>query len=112
MVIARLLCIAGALFAPASSWADPPKNADFLKLSEAQRRWWYVGAYTALGHAALLESEEKGKCVWAWYFDAQEKKEALLEKSFALYPDHTPSSVVIAMLRRDCGAFKVSSAGK
>ena len=86
--------------------AESLKNSDFLKSTEAQRNWWYSGAFTVLGHVAFLEDEEQGKCVWNWLFADYEKKEALLMKSFKLYPDHTPSGIVIALLRRDCGAFE------
>lgn len=99
-----ILLLAGVFFS-AMAHADKLKNSDFLKSTEAQRHWWYSGAYTALGHIAFLEDEEKGKCVWNWLFGDYEKKEALLMESFQKYPDHTPTSIVIALLRRDCGVF-------
>lgn len=105
MHIARTILFALVLSASLPAFAQALKNKDFVKLSAEQRRLWFMGAYTTLGHVASLDSEEKGKCVWNWYFDAPERKEALLEKSFAMYPDQTPSGVVLALLRRDCGAF-------
>lgn len=87
------------------SQAEAIKNSEFLNFSEGQQHWWYSGAYTALGHIAFLESEEKGQCVWKWFFTNPKSREALLTKSFKKYPDHTPTSIVIALLRRDCGVF-------
>lgn len=87
------------------SQAESLKNSDFLKTTKDQRHWWYSGAYTALGHIAFLEDEEKGQCVWNWLFSEPETKEALLIKSFKKYPTHTPTSIIIALLRRDCGVF-------
>jgi hypothetical protein len=85
--------------------ADKVTNSQFIQLSEGQRHWWYVGTYTTLGHIVFLDDKEKGKCVWNWLFSDYEQKEKLLIKSFKQYPDHSPSSIVIALLRRDCGVF-------
>ncbi|MBT3011732.1 MAG: hypothetical protein KME41_08415 [Candidatus Thiodiazotropha sp. (ex Lucina pensylvanica)] len=101
-----LLILVLVFFHSAAIQAESLKNTDILKFSEGQRHWWYLGAFTTLGHVAFLEDEEKGKCVWNWLFADYEKKEALLMKSFKLYPDYTPSGIIIALLRRDCGAFE------
>jgi len=85
--------------------AENLKNSEFLEFTEGQQHWWYSGAYTALGHVAFLEDEEKGICVWNWLASDYKKREALLIKTFKKYPDHTPTSIVIALLRRSCGVF-------
>lgn len=85
--------------------ANKLKNSEFLEFSESQRHWWYSGAYTALGHVVFLEDQDKGICVWNWLFADYDKKEGLLMESFKKYPDHTPTSIIIALLRRDCGVF-------
>ena len=87
------------------SQAENLKNSEFLELSEGQRHWWYSGAFMALGHVAFNKNEEKGQCVWKWFFADPKKKEALLLKSFKKFPNHTPTSIVIALLRRDCNVF-------
>jgi hypothetical protein len=81
------------------------KNSDFLKYSEAQRHWWYLGAFTSLGHVVYLDDPEKGKCVMSWLYDKDEDRKAFLLESFRKFPDHTPTSILIAVLRKDCGAF-------
>jgi len=83
--------------------AESLKNSEFLKFSEGQRHWWYSGTYTAIGHMVYLHDEKKAQCVWNWLFAEPKRKEALLIKSFKQYPDHTPTSIVIALLKRDCG---------
>lgn len=88
-----------------SGQTDSLKNKDFLNITESQRHWWYSGAFTALGHLAFLENEAKGQCVWNWLFAEPEKKEALLIESFKKYPDHSPTSIIIALLYRDCQVF-------
>ncbi len=106
VLVQGVACAAFLALSCGAAYADSLKNSDFLKYSEGQRHWWYSGAYTVLGHVAFLEDEEKGKCVWNWLAADYENKEALLMKSFRMYPDHTPSGVVIALLRRDCGVFQ------
>lgn len=58
-----LFLLLSALYSGMSS-AENLKNSKFLEFSESQRHWWYSGAFTALGHVAFNENEEKGQCVW------------------------------------------------
>jgi hypothetical protein len=81
------------------------KNSEFLKYTEGQRHWCFLGAFTSLGHVAFLEDQEKGKCVWNWLYDKDEDRKAFLLESFRKFPDHTPTSILIAVLRKDCGVF-------
>ena len=83
--------------------SGPPTNAEFLELSEGQQHWWYAGAVTSIGHVVFLHDKEKAQCVWDWFFDDPDSKKLLLERSFEKYPDHTPTSVILALLKRDCG---------
>lgn len=83
--------------------ADTLKGGEFLKLSESQQHWWYFGALQAITHMAYLHDEQKALCVWNWLPADTENKKALLQKSFAQYPDESPTSILIALLQRDCG---------
>ena len=57
----------------------------FLQLSEAERHWWYEGAFMALGNSAGL-SEEKvvSDCVWKWYFPDRARRKAQLLRLFKI----------------------------
>ena len=101
---ASIFIVLGLLLT-ATAQADKLTNREFLEFTEGQRHWWYSGAFDALGHAVFIENEEKGKCVWNWLFSDYDKREALLMKSFRQYPDHAPTSIILALLRRDCGVF-------
>jgi hypothetical protein len=100
-----LLMLALVFFHSAVAQAASLKNSEFLKFSEGQRHWWYLGAFTSLGHVAMLEDKEKGQCVLRWLFDEGENRKSRLDATLAKYPDLTPTSIVIATLRRDCGVF-------
>ena len=104
MKIASVFIVLGLLLATAAH-ADKLKNSEFLTFTEGERHWWYSGAFLTLGHVVFLEDEEKGKCVWNWLFSDYDKRESLLMESFRKYPDHAPSSIILALLRRDCGVF-------
>lgn len=107
---ARLVLLALALIHSGHVWAEGLHNSDLLKLSEEQRRWWYAGAVTTVGHMVFLYDEEKAQCVWNWYFNDPERRNAQLLKSFQKYPDHTPSGVILALLKRECGDLLPASA--
>jgi len=92
-----------ALILSTSAQADALKNSDFLKLSEGQQHWWYAGAFESIGHMVFLHDKQKAQCVWQWLPTQPEKKKELLRKSFEQYPDHSPTSILISLLQRDCG---------
>ncbi len=100
-----LLILVLLFFHSAAVQAESLKNSDFLKFSDGQRHWWYLGAFTSLGHVVMLEDEEKGQCVLRWLFDEGGSRKVKLEETLMKYPDHSPTSIVIATLRRDCGVF-------
>ncbi len=79
------------------------KNSDFLKLSEGQQHWWYAGAFESIGHMVFLHDKQKAQCIWQWLPSEPEMKNELLRKSFEQYPDHSPTSILISLLQRDCG---------
>lgn len=86
--------------------ADESTNRHFMTLSEGQRAWYYTGAFTSLAHIATGEyGKKKADCVWDWYFQYPEKRQKQLEESFKQYPDAIPTSVILALLKRDCGVF-------
>ena len=82
-------------------------TSDFLDKSEADRIWWYIGAFTMLGHLVSISDKEKGNCIWNWYFKEPGRKRSLIEGTLRKYPKHAPSGVILALLFKDCGEFKV-----
>lgn len=87
----------------ASAQADTLKNSDFLKFSEGEQHWWYAGAFESIGHMVFLHDKQKADCVWRWLPTEPDKKKALLQQSFEQYPDHSPTSILIALLQKSCG---------
>ncbi len=92
---------------PALSMAESNNNSWFLKNDEGQRVWWYMGAFTSLGHIVSQSDPEKADCIWNWYFKEPEKKQKLLEENMLKYPDHSPSGIILALLYKDCGKFTI-----
>ncbi len=84
--------------------ANTLRSSDFLEYSEVQQHWWYFGALQSISHMAyLLHGEKKAECVWNWLPNETEKKKALLRQSFEQFPDHSTTSILIALLQRSCG---------
>ncbi len=77
-------------------------NQKFVELSEGQRHWYFIGAHSAISHMIGMENQEQSKCVMDWFFDDTEKKEAKLLENITRYPDHSPTTIIFAMLRRAC----------
>ncbi|MCG8317113.1 MAG: hypothetical protein MI976_28165 [Pseudomonadales bacterium] len=96
------------LFGCSEPEAASLKGSDFMKLDEDARIWWYAGAFTAFGHAMEVESgsKEKSQCIWNWYFERPQKRREQLEESFEKYPEHSPTTVIMALVGRDCGVYK------
>ena len=89
------------------SFAAPSKNSWFLKNDEGQRIWWYMGAFTSLGHIVSQSDPKKADCIWNWSFKEPKEKQKLLEETMRKYPDHSPSGIILALLYKDCGKFTI-----
>lgn len=87
--------------------ADYMTSEQFSKFTEEQKHWWFFGAFTNIGHIASTQyDKKKTECVFNWYFQNPERRERQLGESFKSFPEYTPSTVILALLRRDCGVFK------
>lgn len=83
----------------------------FLENSEAQRTWWYMGAFTALGHLVSQTNQKQADCIYNWYFKEPEKKRKIIEEKFPKFPKFVPSSIILGLLYKDCGKFKIQYEG-
>jgi len=101
----RILIFFGLAMAFSASVAQAAaiKNSEFMKLSAGQRHWFYYGAYSSIGHMVSFKDEKKAQCVWLWMTKELEKKKKLLETNFKKFPNHTPTSIILALVKRDCG---------
>ena len=98
-----LLLIALLSGLPLPAPAKQFKSSDFLRHSEEQRTWWYIGAFESIGHVASLKNKDQGNCIWTWYFSDGDAKNILIERAMKKYPDYTPTAIVIALLQQACG---------
>lgn len=94
--------IAAALCAT-QAHAEAIKSSHFLTYSEGQKHWYYAGFFDALGSWSALNDAENAQCVWGWLADKPEERKKLLDESFNAYPDHAATSVIMALVQRDCG---------
>ncbi len=85
------------------AYAGPPKSSEFLQHADGQRAWWFTGAFETLAHSMSQIDKVRSDCIADWYFKAPEQRRKELEDTMRKYPDHAPSSVVIALVQKVCG---------
>jgi len=97
-----------AAFPQIPAYAAPPKSSEFLTYSEGQRAWWLAGAVEATSHAIYQIDPKKGDCIADWYFkgDGEKQRQKEIEDTMQKYPDHAPSSVLLALVQKSCGKIK------
>jgi hypothetical protein len=88
------------------TYAGQPKNSDFLKNSEGERKWYYFGAFDSIGHTVALKDKEKADCIWRYYFDHVEERNVQIEESMTSYPDHAPTAIILALIEKNCGKLE------
>jgi hypothetical protein len=82
--------------------ANQLTNAQLLKLSTSELRYWVHGAFSGLGHGLIHTGNQQGHCIWNWYFGAKESRFATIRAAFERYPNAGPSSTIVAIADRVC----------
>ena len=77
-------------------------NQLFTELTQGQRHWYLVGAHSSMAHMIGLENQQQSKCVLDWFFDDIDKRSETILKNAMRYPKHSPTTIIIASLRRAC----------
>lgn len=78
-------------------------NRQFLAFSTEQQHWWFKGAFAQLSHYVGMNDAKQAACILDWIEDGTNDKKSLLLAYFKKYPDHAPTSVIISLLKRECG---------
>ncbi len=78
-------------------------NRQFLAFSTEQQHWWFKGAFAQLSHYVGMSDAKQAACILDWIEDGTNDKKSLLLAYFKKYPDHAPTSVIISLLKRECG---------
>jgi hypothetical protein len=79
-------------------------NADILKLSLSEQKYWVHGAISGLAHGLMYNDIDQGQCIWDWYFKPGANRLPTIRAAFERYPDASPSSTIIAITGRACPA--------
>ncbi len=106
--IKRLIftAVIAASFPCIPAYAGSFTSKDFLEYSESQRAWWLMGAVATASHAISVTNPTQGECMADWYFENEKQHQQTIEETMQKYPDHVPSSVVLAVLQKNCGKIK------
>lgn len=101
-ILLILLCVINILPIQAG---EALNNKKFAELTDGQRHWYFIGVFSAISHMIGRESQKQSKCVMNWFFDDIEKRKGTLLKNIKLYPEHSPTTIIMASLRRACAVF-------
>lgn len=99
-------CLISSTIYPQEGDSEGFKNRDFLLLEDEQVKYWLTGAIEALYHVAAAKSEEKGQCVFDWYYTDTPQKNGIILGSIEKYPNSTPSAVLLALTELECGTYR------
>lgn len=99
-LVAACLAISWPVFA-----SEPPRftNKDLMDFTKDQRDAYYTGAVISAAHAIALYDQEKGQCFSNWFFENPQKRVTEIEEAVQKHPDHTPSSMILALPQLECG---------
>ena len=79
-------------------------------MPDTNKNFWLQGAMAAFAHMAATYSQEKGQCVYGWYFSEQiGERNWLILESMKKYPDVSPTAVLLALTERACGKYSLES---
>lgn len=90
-----------------SADAEAPPTHRFLTLTQAERFWYYEGAFRVLSTWVASNDPEKGTCVARWYLHDRRRKQALIESVLADDPGSNEVTVMLSLVIRDCGDITV-----
>lgn len=75
-------------------------------MEDVKKKFWLHGAISALSHAASIKNIEEAKCIDEWYFnDKIAEKNGLIIASMEQYPEHAPSTILLALIELDCDVY-------
>ena len=82
------------------------RSKHFLEMPDVHKKFWLTGAMESLAYAAASKSEDKGRCVYNWYFSERlAERNSLILATMEHYSHATPSAVLVALIKEDCGDF-------
>lgn len=105
--------VCAGLSAATPGWANSPMTAGVVleKMSPKELFAYVFGVVDGLAYArfrrdtASAGSREQGgmDCIHDWYFSGDASTFGKIEATFRKYPDQYPSTLLAAMIKKECG---------
>lgn len=105
--LAFFVCLVVCLSSPAAQAADNFTNKDLLEFPKSERDAFITGAMLSTAHTLyVFHSKEMGQCFSDWFLKQPNKRIAEIEEYMRENPNHTPSTVLLALPQLECGRLK------
>lgn len=107
--LAATAFLAALAFYPHSAIAEKFTGKTFAERSRESQDAYIQISITMAGVVASQTKPSVSKCIDDWYVKGDgnlEIRNASIREIIAKYPNHHPSAVIFAALKRRCGAFK------
>ena len=86
-------------------------NKDLLEYPKSERDAFITGAMLSTAHTLyVFHSKEMGQCFSDWFLNQPNKRIAEIEEYMRENPNHTPSTVLLALPQLKCGRLKPKKA--
>jgi hypothetical protein len=97
------VCLSGqALSQEQKDSADRYSNDEILALPEREQRLWVNALVQGIATGIATFDDEAGACISRWFFGNEAQAFANIQSNMERFPDHHPSVIVMALVRREC----------
>ena len=105
--LACFICLMVCFSHPAAQAAGNFTNKDLLEFPKSERDAFITGAMLSTAHTlSLFHSKEMGQCFSDWFLRQPNTRIAEIEEYMKENPNHTPSTVLLALPQLKCGRLK------
>ena len=81
---------------------DRYTNSEILALPEREQRLWVNALVQGIATGIATFDDEAGACISRWFLGDEAQAFANIQSNMGRFPDHHPSVIVMALVRREC----------
>lgn len=100
-----IFIVAATLFYPQDSSADGFNGTLLLEWSPGNQRFYFQTSVSMAGVIVAQKDREVARCLDEWGEQQHQRKYEAILKAIREYPTYHPQGVILALLRKACGAF-------
>lgn len=106
-IFAFFVCLMVCFSSPAAQAAGGFTNKDLLEFPKSERDAFITGAMLSTAHTLyIFHSKKMGQCFSDWFLRQPNNRIAEIEEDMRKNPNHTPSTVLLALPQLECGRLR------